>query len=287
VKDPTLGWVDIPVFTGPVSKMDRTDDVVSLEAQGKEALAMGAGWTPMTFKRGYNKVEVIEEVMRKRAGETKFSLVERNARLPRDLSLGRMSVPWQVARSVARSMDLQLFYDGRGTLRLRKIPAKPSFLINSGDGGVITSDPQIAYTSENLVNLVWVKGGVPKGGRQAVSHWRAAPRSHPLSPQRLGRNGVPRYLVEVIDNDSIRTLKEAKALAATRLESRLLQHVDVAVDTLPLPHLEPMDMLRVSTSEFAMSFRLRQASIPLTSAGQMSLGYLKRVSINRRNIRRR
>src|SRR5690606_36310250 len=34
-------WVSVPVFTGPITRLDRKGDVVDVEAQGKEALAMG------------------------------------------------------------------------------------------------------------------------------------------------------------------------------------------------------------------------------------------------------
>lgn len=287
VNVPTIGWVDAPIFTGPVVKLDRTDDILNIEAQGKEVLAMGAVWSPMTFKKGANRAEVIETILRRRAGETKFSFPEFPHRLPRDLSVGRQSVPWLVAKMVARSMDKQLFYDGRGTARLRRLPGNPSFDFRSGTDGALVTQPQVAYGSDNVKNLVWVKGGVPRGEKKAIQTWLAAPRSHPLSPVRLGRNGVPRYLLETVENTNIRSLAEAKQVAKTRLGVLLAQHVDVTFDCLPIPHVEPMDMYRLATPEFAMSFRMRQASIPLTTGSAMSMGYLRRVALKRRGATRR
>lgn len=42
-------WVDVPVFTGPVTKVDRTDDVVSVEAQSKEAFGQSEAYYPATI----------------------------------------------------------------------------------------------------------------------------------------------------------------------------------------------------------------------------------------------
>jgi hypothetical protein len=281
VKAPgTTTWTDIPVFCGPISKMDRASDVVNLEAQGKESLALGAAWKVQTYKRGAYRVDVIRSILRDLAGETKFTFPEHGARLPADLSVGRESVPWTVARDVSRGLGMQLFYDGRGVCRLRTRPASAIFTFQSGDGGSVLTTPQVTYSTENLRNIVWVRGA------GTISVAKVAPYSHPLSPQKLGRNGVPRYLLEAVTEDTIRTAAEAGDLAAKTLNKALLSSVEVSFDALPMPHLEPGDVARVTTPEFSNSFSLTQLSIPLVVGQAMSINYLANVSPNVQRIRR-
>lgn len=280
VKAPgAAAWVDIPLFRGPVSKMDRTNDVVNIEAQGKEVLAQGAAWKTWTYKKNHRRVDVIQSILHDLTGETRFSFPEHSARLPADISVGRASVPWNVASHIAKGMNMQLFYDGRGVARLRRLPTTSSFTFKSGDGGTVLTPPQVTYTTENLKNLVWVRGA----GKISVS--KAAPYSHPLSPHRLGRNGVPRYLLDEVQDTSIRTKKEALDVMNTRLTHSLLTAVEVSFDAMAIPFLEPGDVARVTTGDFSNAFRVHQLSIPLVVGGTMTVGYLKNRSPNKRRIR--
>jgi len=282
VKVPQMNaWVDIPIFCGPVVSMDRDDDVINVEAQGKETLAKGAAWRTFTRKKNTNKVNVIRDILKELSGENKFDLVETTSKLPKDYSLGRESIPWDAAKSLASGLSRQLFYDGRGYCKLRSLPGTPVFTFKSGDGGTVLSAPQISYDSTEAKNIVLVKGGVPKGAKTALSVYVAAPSSHPLSPQKLGRNGVPRYLLEVIEDDAIRTKTEAEEKAGAVLNDKLLQTVDVSFDAMPIPHLEPGDMVRIQTEEYATTFRMREFSIPLVAGDSMSVGYQKRMAVRK------
>lgn len=274
-----INWTDIPLFCGPISSMDRTDDVVNIEAQGKESLAMGAAWKTRTYKRNQYRTAVIRSILEDLTGETRFTFPSHSARLPADISVGRTSVPWSVARRLAVGVDLQLFYDGRGVVRLRPKTASSMFTFASGDSGSVLTVPQITYSTENLKNVVWVRGA------RKVSVIRSAPRSHPLSPWRLGRNGVPRYLLEAITDTSIRTNAEAVRVANSHLNDALLSAVEVSFDAMSIPDLEPGDVARVTTDDFSNTFRVHQFSIPLVVGGQMSVGYLTNRSPNKRRIR--
>ncbi|MFD8618259.1 hypothetical protein [Streptomyces sp. NPDC059513] len=282
VKVPQMNdWVDIPVFCGPVVSMNREDDVINIECQGKESLAKGATNKTFTRKKNTNKVNVIRDILRELAGETKFDLVELNYKLPSTYSLGRWSIPWDVAKKLASGMSRQLFYDGRGYCRLRSFPGTPAFTFKAGDGGTVLDAPQITYDSTEVKNAVWVKGGVPKGSKTAVDAFVAAPASHPLSPQKLGRNGVNRYLMEIIEDDAIRSKAEATEKAGSVLNSRLLQEVEVTFNAMPIPHLEPGDVCRIQTDEYATTFRLYKFSIPLVAGNEMSVGWVKRMAIRK------
>lgn len=291
-------WVEVPIFTGPVTSLDRTGDTVNVECQGKETLAMGAAWEPLTIKKGHPKVDAIRQIMRERGGEDHFSLPDLKARLPKAVSLARESVPWSAASKIAESMDRQLFYNGAGRLCLRTPPGNDVYTFSDGDDGELLTEPQVSFSVDEVKNIVWVKGGKPKATRRknetraefetrqekmrGVRHTETAPHSHPLSPWRLGRDNAPRYLLEVVENDHVRSEKEARQLAHRTLTKKLEQGVDVTFDALVIPHIEESDLVQVRTDLFAMSFRIRQASIPLKHDGVMAIGYHKRVSSRHR-----
>ncbi len=303
VRVPELGeWINVPIFTGPITKLDREDDVVNVEAQGKETLALAAAWRPMQIRKHVRKVDAIERILRERVGETRFDLADLGARLPNRVSLGRESQPWAAAQKIARSLDRQLFYDGRGVVRLRRHPGRPAFRFTDGPGGSLLTTPQVAFSVDEVINAVWVKGGVPKSKKKddtpaqddqkkdrerGVRYFETAPRSHPLSPWRLGMNGEPRYLLEVLENDAIRSEKEAREAARSLLRRRLRQLVEVSFDALPVPHLEPGDLIRVDSELFAMTVPVRQFSIPLRHDQPQSMGYLRRPDLRRGRRRRR
>lgn len=298
--DEIADWVDVPVFTGPVTKLDRSDHIVTVEAQGKEVLALGAAWQPMTIKKGVTKIDAIRRVMRERGGEHRFDLPDLGSKLPKAVSLGRESVPWHVAQKIARSLNRQLFYDGRGVLRLRRHPEHAAFTFRDGQRGTVTAAPQVSFSMDEVRNAIWVKGGVPKTTKKeqaqptdkadnkekekerGVRHFETAGRAHPLSPWRLGRPDAPRFLLEVIDNDSIRTEKEAREVAKRVLRHKLHQLVEVTFDSLPVPHLEEGDLVRVDTGTYGGDMPLRQFSLPLRHSELQSVGYLRHVSVKRR-----
>lgn len=277
-------WVDVPVFTGPVVKFERSADRVSVECQSKELLAMGAAWRTKTYKKGTPKRDVILDVMRGE-GERLFAIPEFTSRLPSDRVMTRTTVPWELARAVARSTGRQLYYDGAGRLRMRTPAGRSAFTFRTGDGGTIQTPPKVTFSIEDVKNIVRVTGGVPKGQKKKVRHVEAAPRAHPLSPWRLGRNGQPRYLLEDIEDSSIRSEAEARRVARSVLQRRLLQAVDVGYEALVIPHLDPGDRITTRTDDFAVASRLKAFTIPLTVDGLMSVGYMRRQKIRKGRIR--
>jgi hypothetical protein len=288
----SVGWVEVPLFTGPVTKLSRSDDIVNVECQGKEVLAMGQVWNPRTYPKGWRKVDVIQSILQTRAGETKFTFPDVSSKLPVDYAVGRMNTPWGVAQHLASGMSLQLFYDGRGVCRLRPLPQTSVYHFRSGDNQAVLSTPQLTYTIDDLKNTVWVRGATSTAtsgnfGTIKIGAVANAPAGHPLSASRLGRNGVPRYLVEEYENASITTKSEAQRFADSILNQRLLESVDVAFDSVPIPHLEPGDVCWLITDEYSSAFRFTRGSIPLVASDEsrMSVGYLAKVSLNARRVR--
>lgn len=278
-------WIEVPIFTGPVTKFSRNGVRVTVEAQGKEVLAMGSPWRTYTAKKNRRKVDIIEEVMRAE-GERDFALLEVNSKMPRDKVLTAEGTAWAFAQDIARSMGMHLFYDGAGRLRLRRYPRTSVFTFRDGDGGSITDTPSIDFLIDNVKNAVSVTGKKPKGAKAKVRARAVAEPSHPLSPVRLGRNGQPRYLAEFVDDPDIGSEREAKRVANSRLASLLATFVEVKFAAVVIPHLDAGDYVLVKANGFAMTTRLTSFSIPLTASGRMTVGYNRRMKKpNRKAIR--
>jgi hypothetical protein len=277
-------WVHIPVFTGPVSKLDRSDTTIDVEAQGKEALAMGACWQPMTLPKGMKKTTALLHLMSSRAGESLFSVPDLTPKLSVPVSIARTGTIWIHAQRLAKSLNRHLFYDGAGVLRLRPSPATVTYTFTDR---TVVSRPQISYSMTDLANTVMVTGASPKGSKRHY-HWTAvAPPSHPLSPDKLGRGSVPRHLLLSINDDSVSSTAEAAALANSTLARSLLQAVDASFEALPIPHLEPYDLCGLTGGSVSTTFALRKFSLPLVAGPNMTVGFLKNLRVKSRGVHRR
>ncbi len=268
----------IPIFTGPLTKVSRNGPILDIEAMGKEILSLDLVWKGRTFRAGMKKTEVIALILTEMGGEAKGKLdfANKAAKNPNKISVDRKDTPWAKAQSIAQSMGMQLFYDGRGVARLRQLPNKTVHVFEEKKH--LLSNPSATYDMNDAINCVEVVGGVPKGQKKKITARVVADRNHSLSPWTLGRNGNPRYLPLVIEDDSIRNKTEAKKVAKNNLQRSLIQAVDVSFDSLPIPFLEERDLCRVQSDKFSGSFYLRQMVIPLTADGVSAIGYLKRVT---------
>lgn len=270
-------WASVPLFTGPISGVSRSGDTITISGEGKEALALGPLWTGMQWGKATRKVQVIEDLMREGAGEIFFHMpagwsqvVGKAKTVPRVLDDWQFT-PWQQSLWMAKSLGAQLFYDGRGILRLRKRPVAPLWTFNDGE---VAGRPQVSEQTRDIVNTAVVEGGVAKGARKPVYVSRSLPSAHPWSPQSLGRNGVPRRIVEVISDDQITTTAAATSTAERRLRELETTAVDMTVDVLPMPTLEPDDLYAVATE--AVTARARASKATISVVGDlMSLGAVR------------
>lgn len=289
-------WVNCVVFHGPVTQLSRDVDQVSIEAQGKEALANGDFGSTMSFNKMVRKTDVIKRIMRERAGENRFSIPDLPATIPAPVNVPRNyryaaasqalsgSTPWAAAKKLADSLDRQLFYDGRGVLVLREYPGNTAWTFRHGEGGDVVTPVKVSYTA-SIKNTVIVTGRKPKNAKKAAPRVRvSAPNSTGLSPTRLGRNGVPRHLIEEVQSDSVTSTAQARKLAERLLDDRLRAGIEVSFDALPIPFLDLGDICRVNTGDASFSFRLNQFTLPL-AAGPMTVGYTARPRPRRSRIR--
>lgn len=280
----TLERYSIPIFTGPITKLDRTNTVINVECMGKETLAKRPSFKTKTYNKNLFRRNIIKEAMQS-VGERWFDFFNWDLRSTGTYSLVREGDVWAFAKSL--SGGHAFFYDGYGRLVLRPKRKGSMFTFKTGNKGSITTTPQVNYTSDNISNTVLVKGGVPKGKKEAVEYTASAPSNHPLSPASLRRGGEPGIILSVIEDTDIVKTEDAKARAERALNSALLQNVAVTFDCVPIPHLEPGDVVRVETDDFGANVIAEKFTIPLKAGASMSFGYNARRAVNKKKIRKK
>lgn len=277
-------WVESDVFTGPVRFLRRRGGLVHAEALGKEKLALTANWRPFTLPQRMKKTDAIVQILTERIGETSYVIPDLPARLPKPVSLGRQSKPWQVARRIAHSMGMQLFYDGSGVCRLRHPHKTPQFTFTSESH---VKPPGVRVDkSDQVINAVYVFGGPPKGSKTHVTWPAIADRNHPLSPWSLARNGVPSYRAKFIHDDLIRTVAEARTVAERELFDGLMAHARIRFESQPCGFfIDPLDLCQVEDDATGMlQFRMQRYSFPLATGPAnkpMPVGYVTDLIVDR------
>jgi hypothetical protein len=269
------------VFTGPITKFDRTGSEVSIEAQGKESLAL-FGVPTRTVRKGHNAIDAIRTILTDRCGETAFAFPSSRRRLPKNVVVSWADEvrPWVVCKRIAASLGLQLFYDGAGVCRLRDMPDDTVFRFHDGEASNITSPVQVSHDSADIRNRVSVVGSKPR-----YTYTANLPPTHPFSAQRLVRNGVLGYRREEIVDDKVPSVGAARRRVLDRIKTFERMTFGATLNTVPVPHLDEFDVVRVDTVEHVGNERLRQWSFPLTG-GDMSVGYNDLVTVPRRRVRR-
>jgi hypothetical protein len=286
-------YVDCPVFWGPLARFERRGNFVGIEAMGKEVLALAPRvlWRGVNIPKGTNVVDAIETIMRA-VGERRFDLPKGiTKKLPAHLSLTRHQDAWPAVKRLARRINRQLFYDGRGRLRLRVLPKHPRFTFYAVERPnrpkpVVLDQPQLTYEFGDMRNLIEVLGPEPAGRQEQIRATAKARRKDPLSPWSLSRNGEPAFVVETVENDKLKRDAEAQDLADELLEDHLRIAVDVRFSSLPIPHLEERDLCVLQMEDDAVRFRLDTYTIPLVPQGVMQVGDLRRPKLQRPHRRK-
>lgn len=280
VRVPALGeWVDCEVFTGIIWDFDRVGAVVSITADGKERQALGNKWKPVTYSKKQKKTFAIKDLMAE-TGETALAVPNMAATMPERLTITRMDAIWPRVKKLAASMDRQLFYDGRGVLVMRRLPSRPSFTF---DERHLLSEVSIDRDPEGVFNIFEAIGAKPKGSKTRVRAVEKLAFHHPLasnSEHGIGRNGKDHYLVKREENRQIKTLAEARARAERMRDDASRVIVNYSFDSLPIPHLDENDLVRVVCGEGTLLVRMQRWTLPLgwEGAPAMSVGDVKRTT---------
>lgn len=284
-------WVRVPVFRGPLSKVTRDGEVLEIEALGKEHLLRDdAGWSHV-YAKGLTRTGVIRDILI-RSGERRYVVpswkpktgkssimpkigtVEKKPKKGKKAPRNRWdrSHPWSWITAIARSMRAQAWFDGSGTFRMRLAPTRPVWWFTPSH---LLSRPKVTVDDEETFNHVLVIGAPPDGQKWVVESYGSIPTSHPNSPRNLGRNGVPRYLVDTIEDGELRTQVDVDAARNRRLAELTVNEFNVEMDCLPIPHLDPGDLCHLGWDEAPGAFRLGTFTLPLTAGEPMTVGYTR------------
>ena len=269
VRIPALGrWVDVPVFTGPITKADATDQGVSITGTGKEFRLMRDGGTSIskTFKKGTRKSDVIGQYLAA-MGETQRQITSFPDRLTADLTIAGTDKAWPVLRSLARQLgDSSNFpwlgYDGRGVARMAAHSSAVRWVF---DGQSITSTPKVTVDESSMKNYVRVINN-----EKVLATAKAAP-ADPFSAQSLACGGVPQWIREDVTTDST-DKRAAQTLANSTLDNLMHAAVSVEFESLIVPHLEPRDVIRVVADTWEWDLQVTKFTIPLGASQAMSHG---------------
>lgn len=267
VDEPELqGWVDCPVFCGPFNKFERDNDIITVEAQSKEAIALSRAKRNDTYKG--NKVVAVRDMLLDTGEASKYiDFPEHAATTSKDVVLVWETRPWSKAWLLTRTMAKTLFYDGRGVARMAFDSSKVCFTF---DGNMITDYPQTSTDSNDIRNAVKVIGS-----KASISYTASLPATHPLSAQSLGRKGKPRYLLEVIEDTKLTKMSQVTALANKELADRSRTATDTTFDAHPVWALEIGDLVFVNLPDFVGEVRVTKFTKPSTFKDSMTVGYAR------------
>jgi hypothetical protein len=280
----SFGWVDVPVFTGPIVDVERDAEYVAVECQGKEVWALGSAVRTGVIKG--TRHDVTRRLLA-RAGETSRYMDIPEGGSKTSATIARDSKYWIKAWKLQAAAGRVLFYDGRGIAKARRKPTKAALTLRLGDGQLLLSQPRISYSvDDSIINYCRVTGRKPAKGKKRPVAVVVAPANHPLSPRALGRNGEPLYLTGdgagFVNSPDTKTDAGCYRIGKRTVEDSLMQHLEADIETYPIPDLEPWEVLQVNTSDVSVRIRVNQFTLPLVQRGDgepMSIGA-------RKNLRR-
>lgn len=303
-------WVDVDVFTGPISHIARDEMTVSVEAQSKEAYLLPPNrlkrslipdddpTRKVTTEAGERTVTIVEDhkiksyyagdlirALARRHGERRLRVPRTDRKLPEDRKLfdtaRQQDGAWKVMQIIAQPQ--RLYFDGDGWLVLQKRRQRhASYVFSDGDEGEVLNVPAVDWDMSTFRNTVELRAFQKKQGNEKENPTLrvtvSLERSHPLSPHSLRRNGQNRELVETIETDHVYAdTKQARHDADQMLTRIAHQSQTVTFTSIPIPHLEPGDLVALDVKgQRRVNFELKKFTLPLTPAA-MSIGYTRKV----------
>jgi hypothetical protein len=281
------------VMVGVPTAAARQGAEVSLELGDKSLLA-DHGVKPRTYKKGANVERVLRSILADLTGERHFRIPKTKKRLSRPYTVGMGEdalTPWQAFKRIAGAeMGWRAFYssDGFATCeptRASKRAVQVEFLLNLPDASATFTDfiNYVKVTSNRkLKNKRRPKAKNDKTAPaqpERTVHFEgvvALPAKHRLSHNQLNRNGVPRYLPLVVDNDNLKTGKAVMGFASDLLRRGSKVDDEDAFEIMPIFHLDKGDRFHLPLGIGRVAFD--DCSIPLGTGGNMTLGQVKWVS---------
>lgn len=271
------GWVDCPVFTGPIFDFQRDGGNVSVTAHSMERQAFGAAWDAMHFPKKSKITDAIRALLAA-AGDVNAVVPDLPQTLPKDLTVHPLDAIWPHVKRLVASLDRYPFYDGMGRFKMPRFSQKPVYNFHDALTDVVT----VKRTVDGFINQVVVVGPKPKGPRKRIQATATVKGS--LSPDELNRHGVALHQAMRVERDHIKTKKQAQDIADRLLLEHSTTRTDLSFPTLPLPMFEEYDMTAVTDDSFGTErVRMRQWTLPLeggdpggSSGESMTVGTIRR-----------
>lgn len=290
-------WVDAVVFTGPLWDFSRDGAVVSLVAHGAERDAMGSVRRVFTRPRKARASAVIRDLLSAAGARNKdMTVPSLTARLPKSVTIGidtgkkesekkkedRKPLPrflrarpaednyWTTALEIAEALGRDLFADWAGRFRLAA-PQRKAPISLSRD--VLLAPVKERRGEDGEKVNTWIVKGHKRVRATVTLNTR-----HPLSARSMRWNGTAREVTELIENDHLRTNKQARALGQRRRKAALNELMEYEVEVLPVvPWIRPDALVSIPTSTGRATMRVRSWTLPLgPGADALRLGANRR-----------
>lgn len=156
---PDEHWVEVPMFRGPITHMEREGIEVNIDAAGRDSQHLGDYKFPHAFsvRKAMRIWQAIRAIFERR-GETEFDFIHKPRRLSKHRTWGLGKSPWKAAQKLAKEIDCQLFCRGDGTFVLRELPTQATLILKEGSDSVVLEYPTESISLEGVFNLKVIRG---------------------------------------------------------------------------------------------------------------------------------
>jgi hypothetical protein len=262
-------------FVGVPTSASRSGAELGLELADKSLLA-NHGVHEKTYKKGARASDVLVDILRN-TGERHYRIPRSDKRLKRAYTVG-MKDPsiwsWPVAQRIARKeLNWRLEVKSDGWIVGEHLHAhRARYQVRD-----LFELPQGQTDFTEFGNYVKVTSKRTK--KKITETWEGTaqlPGRHDLSPSSLSRNGAPRFLPLVLEDDSLKSKKQVDDRVVQELKSVSDIRYDQSYSIVPPLHLDNHDHL-VMPNDIG-SIPWDEGSIPLTTGGEATVGAHRWVS---------
>jgi hypothetical protein len=295
---PALGPVSCVPLVGVPTTVARKGGEITLELGDKSLLA-NHGVRAHTYKKGLNIRGVLVSIMRDLTGEWHYRIPATRRTLSKSYTVGMgedVLTPWAAFRRIAAAeMGWRGYYSADGyatceptTTKQRTVPIEAMLALPDSAASFTDFINYVRVTSHRKITM---KGKPGKKDDRTINVTYdgigVLPATNDLSEQGLRRHGVLRTLPLVIGDDDLKTIGAVKARVVSELATGSAVSNAQSYEIMPMFHLDKYDYLNLPLNIGSVIFD--QASIPLGTGGNMTLGALKWVSkaVKTKNVRLR
>lgn len=268
---PGLGRIESVPFIGVPTSVARSGGELGVELSDKSLLA-DHGTKEKTYRKDTNAAAAIRDIMQN-TGEERMHIPAHPHKLKKPYTVGmkdEKTTPWMVAQRIAaRELDWRLEYEANGFLRAEKAHANRDHI--KVEDVLALPDTQADFTEFGNYVKVTSKRQRKKSNITDIRTGIATlPAAHELSAQSLARNGQPRWLPLVIEDDDLKSKKQVDDRAISELRDVSGLDYTKSYGIIPLFHLDNRDRLVLPYDIGPVPFDV--GSIPLGVTDHMVVG---------------